>query len=322
MPESHDPLPQEDDAPGPAGGPGFASFDAVNPVEEVNPAGAAPFVLLCDHASNALPARYGTLGLSPEALTRHIAWDIGAGAVTRELAALLDAPAVLAGFSRLLIDPNRGADDPTLVMKLSDGAIIPGNRHADAAEIAHRLRCYWQPYHDAVAARIDAKLAAGPPPAIVSIHSFTPVWRGRARVWHAGILWDRDPRLALPLIARLRAEPGLVVGDNEPYSGQLKNDTMYRHGTRRGLPHALIEIRQDLIDTCAGARDWAQLLAGVLRECAGAPGFHAVRHYGSHTDGEGPAADAPAASAPSPAPVGEADAQGAVADGQEARVRP
>lgn len=258
--------------------------DGFVPYEEVNPDGAAPFVLLCDHASNAVPAPYGTLGLAPEQLERHIGWDIGAADVTRALAGMLDAPAVLSGFSRLLIDPNRGADDPTLVMKLSDGAIVPSNRHADAAEVDARRRGYWQPYQDAIAARIDARLRSGPPPAIVSLHSFTPVWRRRVRPWHAGILWDRDPRLPLALLGLLRREPGLVVGDNEPYSGRLRNDTMYRHGTGRGLPHALVEIRQDLIDTRHGAAEWAALLARVLREAAGGDGFHAIRHYGSHTD--------------------------------------
>lgn len=288
--------PSSDSATGrPASAPDDAASDAegFRPVEEINPHGAAPFVLLCDHASNALPARYGTLGLDAAELDRHIGWDIGAAEVTRHLAEMLDAPAVLSGFSRLLIDPNRGADDPTLVMKLSDGAIVPGNRNADAVETELRRRRYWQPYQDAIAARLDAKLAAGPPPAVVSVHSFTPVWRGRPRPWHIGILWDRDPRLPLALIGRLREEPGLVVGDNEPYSGRLKNDTMYRHGTGRGLPHALVEIRQDLIDTRHGAAEWAALLARALGDAAGGEGFHAVRHFGSHTDdtGAGPPAE-------------------------------
>ncbi len=256
------------------------------PYREINPEGAAPFVLICDHASNAIPAEYGTLGLPREEIERHIGWDIGAGAVTERLSVLLDAPAVMGGFSRLLIDPNRAADDPTQVMKLSDGAVIPGNRRADRAEIEKRRELFWQPYQDAIIRRIDASLARGQVPAIVSIHSFTPVWRGRPRPWHVGILWDRDPRLPLALLGRLRQEPGLVVGDNEPYSGRLTGDSMYRHGTSRGLPNALIELRQDLIDTNKGADEWAGLLARCIVDAGAAAGeeFHTVRDYMTYTE--------------------------------------
>ena len=172
--------------------------------------------------------------------------------MTRALARRLGAPAVLSTFSRLLIDANRGEDDPTLIMRLSDGAIVPGNAAVDAAERARRIARFHAPYHAAIDAAIERAIAAGSPPALVSIHSFTPVWRGHARPWHAGVLWDGDPRFAVPLIEALRADPALVVGDNEPYSGALANDTMYRHGTERGLAHALVEIRQDLIADEAG----------------------------------------------------------------------
>ena len=169
-------------------------------------------------------------------------------------------------FSRLLIDANRGEDDPTLIMRLSDGAIVPGNAAVDAAERARRIARFHAPYHAAIDAAIDRAIAAGRPPALVSIHSFTPVWRGHARPWHAGVLWDTDPRLAVPLIEALRADPALVVGDNEPYAGALANDTMYRHATARGLAHALIEIRQDLIGDEAGAAAWAERLAPILAD--------------------------------------------------------
>ncbi|HEX4890989.1 MAG TPA: N-formylglutamate amidohydrolase [Alphaproteobacteria bacterium] len=222
-------------------------------------------LLVCDHASNAVPAEFNGLGLPPEAFTRHIAYDIGAAQVTAALSRLLNAPAILAGFSRLLIDPNRGADDPTLVMKLSDGAIIPGNRHADAAVIADRIARYYRPYHQAIADRIAAARAKGVAPAILSLHSFTPVFQGRERPWQIGILWDRDARIAAPLLASLRADGKLCVGDNQPYSGELVGDCMYQHGTMNRLPHVLIEVRQDLIVDKSGAEHWAQLLAEVLQ---------------------------------------------------------
>lgn len=259
--------------------------DGFRPFELVNPAGRGHVILLCDHASNAIPEAYGTLGLLRAELDRHIGWDIGAGEVTRRLAEALDCPAVLSGFSRLLIDPNRGADDPTLVMKLSDGAVIPGNRDVDAEEVAARRAAFWQPYQDAIAGVIDAATASGEVPLIISIHSFTPVWRGRPRPWHAGILWDKDPRLAHALIGALRQEHGLVIGDNEPYVGRLKGDTMYRNGTQRGLPHALVEIRQDLIDTHHGAAEWAGRLASIIAQLLAAhPDLAAVEHFGSTTD--------------------------------------
>ena len=169
---------------------------------------AAPGVLpdalvLCDHAGRAIPEPYGDLGLPPSVFERHIAYDIGAAGVTRVLAAELGAPALLANFSRLLIDSNRGPDDPTLVMRLSDGAIVPGNARVDEAEIARRKADWWQPYQGAISSEIDAMIASGKPPVLVSIHSFTPAWKGVPRPWHVGILWDRDDRLAAPL-RRLR----------------------------------------------------------------------------------------------------------------------
>jgi predicted N-formylglutamate amidohydrolase len=147
-------------------------------------------VILCDHATNHIPPEYGTLGLDPAQLKRHIAYDIGAEAVVGRLAELLGAPAVLSRFSRLLIDPNRGDDDPTLIMRLSDGAVVPGNRHLDAAERQHRIERFWRPYHAAIADTIDRCIAAGTPPAIVSVHSFTESWKGTPRPWHVGVLWE------------------------------------------------------------------------------------------------------------------------------------
>jgi predicted N-formylglutamate amidohydrolase len=226
---------------------------------------------------------YGSLGLPPEAFVRHIAYDIGAAGVTRRLAALLHCPAVLTTFSRLLIDPNRGADDPTLVVRISDGAVVPANARIDAAEIEHRRMAFWQPYRDRVGALLDEMLAVGPPPAIIAIHSFTPAWKGQPRPWQVGILWDIDERLARPTITALEAAGDLIVGDNEPYDGALEDDTMYHHGTLRGLPHILVEIRQDLVAETAAEVAWAERLARVLRPILADPQLHAVKHYGTRT---------------------------------------
>ena len=219
-------------------------------------------LLLCDHASNALPE--GGLGLDRALLSTHIAYDIGAAAVTRALARAYGGPAMLGGWSRLLIDLNRGADDPTIVMKLSDGSIIPGNvlrdARADAAEVARRIKTFHAPYHAAIDAVLDRM---GPDATVISMHSFTPAWKGRPRVWEVGVLYDRDTRLSAPLMARLR-EAGFTVGDNEPYTGALEGDTLYQHGTLRGLPHVLIEIRQDLIASEDAAQDFALRLKPIL----------------------------------------------------------
>lgn len=228
-------------------------------------AGGAALVFVCDHASNALPDGFGTLGLDQGDFATHIASDIGAAEVTRALAEAYGAPAILARWSRLLVDLNRGEDDPTLVMKLSDGRIIPGNRHADVAE---RIAKFHAPYHAAIAAEIVAAPAL---PTIVSMHSFTPVWKGFRRPWEIGVLWDRDARLARPLMDAL-AKAGFAVGDNEPYSGELENDCLYRHGTMNGLPHVLIEIRQDLIANESASRAMAVRLKPVLDDALAAMG--------------------------------------------------
>jgi predicted N-formylglutamate amidohydrolase len=248
---------------------------------EVLPAkGGRRLLVLCDHASNALPDEYGRLGLPEAEFSRHIAYDIGAAGVTRGLAERLGATAILTGFSRLLIDPNRGPDDPTLVMRLSDGAVIPANARIGAAEIARRFETFYAPYHAAIEAFVDEALDLGEVPVIVSVHSFTPNWKGVPRPWQAAVLWDKDPRLAAPLIAGLEAE-GMQVGDNEPYDGALENDTMYRHGTLRGLAHALIEVRQDLISDAAGQAEWAERLARVLTPILKDPPLARVEHFGS-----------------------------------------
>jgi predicted N-formylglutamate amidohydrolase len=204
-----------------------------DPVERIDGNLAAGVLFLCDHAANALPKAYGTLGLAREQLDRHIAYDIGAAWITRRLARGFGAPAILARFSRLLIDPNRGVDDPTLVMRLSDGDIIAGNARIGAEEIEYRRAHYWKPYRAAIAAMINSMLSQGPPPAVVSLHTFTPSWKARPRPWEVGILWDSDPRFAKPLIAALTKD-GFLVGDNEPYDGALTGDTLDEAVTSRG----------------------------------------------------------------------------------------
>ncbi len=253
-----------------------------SPVEIIAGSPGQPLALFCDHARNALPRVYGDLGLARESLERHIAYDIGAENVTRRLAAALGAGAALAGFSRLLIDPNRGEDDPTLVMRISDGALIPGNARIGPDEISRRVEAYWRPYRNACAGLIDAVAAAGQVPVLLGVHSFTPCFRGQARPWDCGVLWDEDPRLAAPLIAALRAE-GLTVGDNEPYDGALKGDTMYEFSTRRGFPGALIEIRQDFLLDDAGCAAWAERLARVLPKVLAGEALGRMALYGSRT---------------------------------------
>ncbi|GMG84933.1 N-formylglutamate amidohydrolase [Paralimibaculum aggregatum] len=228
-------------------------------------------VLVCDHARNRVPAEIGGLGLGAEDMGRHIAYDIGARGVTLGLAERLGAAAVLSTVSRLVIDPNRGEDDPTLVMRLYDGSVIPGNRRVTAEEVARRIAAYHRPYHAAIDAELDRVLAAGGVPALVSIHSFTPQLRNRPwRPWHIGLLWDRDDRLLRPLARRLAAEPDLVVGENEPYTGRLAGDCMWRHGTNRGIAHVLVEIRNDLIATPETEAAWAERLAPALRDALAA----------------------------------------------------
>jgi predicted N-formylglutamate amidohydrolase len=253
------------------------------PVEEIPGDLRAGLLFVCDHASNRLPPEYGGLGLPPEAFRRHIAYDMGAAALTRRLAALSGAPAALTTYSRLLIDPNRGRDDPTLVMQLSDGQVVPGNHGVSDAEIAARIARFYEPYDVAIESWLTRFRAADVVPIFVSTHSFTPIFRGRARPWHAGVLWDKDPRLARRLLDGLAADPTLVVGDNEPYDGALAGDVCWRHATRRGLPNALIEIRQDLVASEMDVEAWARRLWPILRSAAQDRGLRKVEYWGSRT---------------------------------------
>jgi len=236
------------------------------PFEKIVVSDTTPLLFLCDHASNRVPdcVGGGSLGLPAEDMSRHIAFDIGARGVTLGLAHALGGVAILSRFSRLVIDPNRAEDDPTLLMKLYDGTIIPQNRHADAVEIARRLDAFHRPYHRAITQVLNAMPT---PPIIVSIHTFTPQLVGRPRrPWHLGVLSAEDRRIADLLLTRLERETDICIGDNEPYVGKLEGDCMTQHGINRGLPHVLIEIRNDLVADAQGERVWAAKLASVLKD--------------------------------------------------------
>ena len=238
------------------------------PVSIIGDDRPADWVVLCDHATNIVPSfvANGDLGLPADDMARHIAWDPGALGVALAMGEAFDGPVVHSNFSRLVIDPNRASDDPTLVRKIYDGSIIPGNRLADAQEVQRRIDLLYQPYHDGVRALIDARLAVGHTPHLISIHSFTPQLVDEPpRPWQLGLLWDQDDRIFRPLMDRL-AHEDIVVGDNEPYSGRLAGDCMWMHGTSRGIPHLLIEVRNDLIATAEAQQKWGRDLARWLEE--------------------------------------------------------
>jgi predicted N-formylglutamate amidohydrolase len=250
----------------------IAAADDPAVIEIVRPAGAAPLLLVCDHAGRRIPAWLGDLGLPAQELERHIAFDIGAADVTRRLARLLDAPAVLCHVSRLVVDPNRLPGDPSSIPAISDGTAIPANRELAPEAIRRRLAAAFVPYHRAVARQIAGLRRRHGIPAIVSIHSFTPSLGASPRPWHVAVLSDADRRLAVPVLERLRRDPALAVGDNEPYSGRYPAGyTIPFHAARTGLPHITFELRQDLIATRAEAEAWAERLAEVLREPLAAP---------------------------------------------------
>ncbi|MEM6303725.1 MAG: N-formylglutamate amidohydrolase [Pseudomonadota bacterium] len=220
------------------------------------------WLVTCDHATNTVPEAIagGDLGLPAAEMARHIAYDIGAAGVALDLAERLDSPAILSNFSRLVIDPNRDEDDPTLLMKLYDGTLIPANRHADAAERERRLDLCYRPYHAAY-----AELAAREGITILAVHSFTPQLQNRPRrPWQIGVLYAHDDRLAGPLIQKLAAEPDLTVGDNEPYSGHLPGDAVDQHALRFDRPNVLLEFRQDLISSPPDQAAWAGRVAPIL----------------------------------------------------------
>lgn len=246
------------------GTPGGETFD---PVTIVNEEGSGPFVLVCDHASNFIPAPYGDLGLSPDDLKAHIAWDPGALGVSLGLSRLLDAPLVHSNVSRLIIDCNRKADAHDLIPACSELTDVPGNQNLDDTERARRIALSHTPFHGAIDKVLDARQAAGQSSAVVSIHSYTPVYKGVSRPWEIGLIYGEDASLAGPSLDMLARETSYQVGDNEPYSpADGVYYTLHRHGTERGLKSLMIEIRNDEIATPESEQAWAELLAPVLQK--------------------------------------------------------
>jgi predicted N-formylglutamate amidohydrolase len=238
---------------------------AETPVEVFSPQATVPALVVCDHASNRVPEALADLGLPREALRRHIAWDIGAATVAKRLARRLGATAILSGVSRLVIDCNRPLGHPTSVCPLSDETSVPGNHGLENETMCQRASAYFYPYHGAISihlGRIEETTAEVA--ALIAVHSFTPVMNGRSRPWDVGVLWNKDPRLAVPLIAALRGGGDLTVGDNEPYSGRECNFTVDLHGGAYGRPHVAIEIRQDHLSDQDGADRWGDRLADAL----------------------------------------------------------
>ncbi|WP_181706518.1 N-formylglutamate amidohydrolase [Chthonobacter rhizosphaerae] len=234
------------------------------PVEVIAEAGTSDFVLVCEHASNHIPAEYAGLGLPPSELTRHIAWDIGAADLTRRLSARLGAPAVLGAYSRLLVDLNRPFGAPTAIPTRSEATEIPGNKGLDDRELARRRSRIFDPFHARVAGLLGQRRQRGRATLLVTVHSFTPVFLGVARPWHAGILFDRSGAFAHHVLDELAAE-GLTVAPNEPYTVDRETDyAIPVYGTDLGLPAILVEVRNDLIADPAGVEAWADRLALAL----------------------------------------------------------
>ena len=226
------------------------------------------FIVICDHASNFIPQEYNNLGLGESVLDTHIAYDIGAREVAIGIADILECPLIMSGFSRLLVDPNRGLDDRTLIMKISDRNKIPGNIYDDLKkekeERKYRINNFYRPYHRKIEECINRAREKGLFPCIVSIHSFSPSWKGKERLFDLGFLWDKDDRMTKIFLRYFKENENLKIVDNKPYSGRLRNDTLYKHATSRGLPHLLIEIKQDLISDQNKVLNMANLLSKPL----------------------------------------------------------
>ncbi len=249
--------------------------DEPAPVEVLQADPAYPVLLVCDHATNRIPANLDGLGVSPADLETHFALDIGAADIVRHLSRRLALPAVLTAYSRLVVDCNRALTDPSAFPVCMENIMVPGNQALDHAGRKDRADTLFWPYHHKVRDHLTDLETDDVAPALVAIHSFTPTFENQSRPWHIGVLWDKDPRLAVPLINALSAVDGVVVGDNEPYSGKHPHDfTIDHHGEAEGLAHVSVEIRQDLIETPEGVTYWGDLLAEALVPILSAPGLY------------------------------------------------
>jgi predicted N-formylglutamate amidohydrolase len=239
--------------------------DEPAPVTVHNAEGQSPFLLVADHAGNLVPRALGGLGVAAAELQRHIAWDIGIAGLGRFLADALDATLIQQNYSRLVIDCNRPLDAASSIPEMSENTTIPGNAGLDEPNRTARALEIFRPYHHRIEAELDRRRQTGRATALIVLHSFTPVFKGAKRPWHAGVLYNRDARFAQRLLALLNAEPDLFIGDNAPYTVSDASDyTVPVHAERRGLHHVLIEVRQDLIADAAGQRQWAARLARLL----------------------------------------------------------
>ena len=247
---------------------GLLSGRDPEPVVVQRAGAAAPFLFVCDHAGRETPEALGRLGLPDSAFDRHIAWDIGAGAVTRRLAAAFGACCILQRYSRLVIDCNRAPDRADAAPEVSDGTPIPGNRELTAQALAERAEAIHEPYHAAIARELDARLARETPTVVIFVHSFTPEMGGVARPWHFGVIREEGSRFSKAMLDRLSGLHGLVVGDNQPYAMDGVDYSAPRHAMARGLDYLELEIRQDLIGDEAGEARICDLLAGQLRRAA------------------------------------------------------
>jgi predicted N-formylglutamate amidohydrolase len=233
----------------------------------VGPTARSPLLLTADHAGRAIPRRLAGLQLSAAVLDTHVAWDLGVAGLGERLAVRLDAFLILHNYSRLVIDVNRPPDAPDSIVSLSEHTLIPANDDLSIAEREERRTALFEPYHRRIAAELNGRSRRGQPSVLVALHSFTPVHTGQERPWHVGVLHGRDGRLARRVLRGLRREPGLQVGDNEPYAVSDASDhTVVVHGERRRIPHVELEVRQDLLATASGQQEWAERLAVVLEE--------------------------------------------------------
>ena len=237
----------------------------VPPVREFNAGGRSPFLLTCDHYGRLIPPVLGNLGLPESELVRHIAWDIGIAGVAEVLSKHLNAHLIVQRYSRLVIDCNRPPDAASSIPRISEATTISGNEGISREAAAMRRAQIFDPYHRRIDAIIDQRGGAGLQTVLVSLHSFTPVYAGIARPWHIGTLYHRDTHLPPQLLKLLRAEPDLVVGDNEPYAVSDETDyTIPVHGEKRNLPHVGIEIRQNEIADEAGQKLWAERMSRIF----------------------------------------------------------